>query len=169
MEEEVGVREATGPGRRESQSTPAPHRSWEIAILVTGLVLAIVSGFVAYRIGGPHGERLEDDPRVRRVFDEETGAIEMLSYDIDGDLRVDTWSYMDGEMAIRTEYDVDGDGRVDHWEYFRTDGTTARLDADTNGNGYSDWRILFDGTGTVTSNARVEETPDSQHYPEDTP
>ena len=157
------------PERCDPQSTPALGRRWQTAILVTGLALAIASGIVAYRIGGPYGEGLQEDRRVRRVVNEETRATEMLSYDIDGDLRFDTWSYMDGERAIRTEYDVDGDGRVDTWEYYRADGTTARLDADTDGNGRSDWRILFDGTGTMTSNARVKETRDLQHDPEKTP
>ena len=53
--------------------------------------------------------------------------------------------------------------------YFRADGTTARLDADTDGNGQSDWRTLFDAEGTVTSDVRVEETRDLQHDPEEAP
>ena len=161
--------ETTDPECRDPQSTPASHRRWEIAILVTSLALAIASGIVAYRVGGPYGEGFQEGRRVRRVFNEETGAVEMLSYDIDGDLRFDTWSYMDGERAIRTEYDVDGDRRVDRWEYFRADGTTERLDVDTDGNGQSDFRISFDGAGTVTSSARMEEIRGLRHHREEAP
>jgi len=143
------------PKRCDFQSTQLPHWRWQIPILVMGLALAIGSGVIAYRIGGPYGEEMQKDRRVRQVFNEETGAAEVVVYDIDGDLRFDRWSYMDGQRVIRTEYDDDGDGRIDHWEYFRSDGTTERLEADTDGNGRFDWRIRLDSEGMVTS----EETP----------
>ena len=111
--EDVSVSEETDPERRDPRSRPA---HWDIVMLVTGLALAIASGIVSHRIGGPYGDGLQEDRRVRRVFNEGTGALELLTYDLDGDLRFDTWSYMDGDRAIRTEYDVDRDGRVDRRE-----------------------------------------------------
>ena len=140
------------PPHRVSQ----PRWRWETPILVTGLILAIASGVMAYRVGGPYGERFQDDARVQRVFNETTGALELLIYDIDGDLRFDSWSYMQGERVLRTEYDDDGDGRVDHWEYFRPDGTTERLDADGDGDGRPDRRTLFDADGTPTSDTPLD-------------
>ena len=78
------------PERCDPQSTPALGQRWETAVLVTGLALAIASGIVACRIGGPYGERLQKDRRVRRVVNEETRAIELLSYDIEVDPEIRT-------------------------------------------------------------------------------
>ena len=116
-------------------------------ILVTGLVFAIASGIVAYRVGGPYGERLENGPRSRQVFNEETGELELAIYDLDGNLRYDTWSYWDGERLLRREHDDDEDGRIDHWWYFRHDQTLERLERDTDGDGRPDERTLFDAGG----------------------
>ena len=119
--------------------------------MVTGLVLAIASGVVAYRVGGPYGERLNPDPRVRRVFNADTGRLELMMHDASGNLRFDMWSYMDGERVLRIEYDDNEDGLIEYWEYFRADQTPEWLDEDTNGDGKPDRRTLFAPDGTVTA------------------
>ena len=60
----------------------------EVTILTVGLVAAVVSGIVAYRLGGPYGERF-GTPRLRRVYDQQTGELKILNYDTDGDGEVD--------------------------------------------------------------------------------
>ena len=88
-----------------------------MTILTVGLVAAVVSGIVAYRLGGPYGERF-DTPRLRRVYNEQTGDLEVLNYDMDGDLRLDTWTYWEDGHRVRREIDDDGDGRIDRWHFF---------------------------------------------------
>lgn len=87
-------------------------------------------------------------------------------YDLDGDFRIDRWSELEGERVVRTAYDLDDDGQIDHWEYFRHDGSTRRVDADTDGNGQTDVRLLFDNAGALTSVIRIDA---AQPVREDTP
>ena len=120
--------------------------------MVTGLILAIASGVVAYRVGGPYGQGLERGPRPRQVFNEETGALEVGIYDLDGNLQYDTWSYWDDERLVRREHDDDEDGRIDHWWYFSEGATPEeqvleRLEIDTDNDGRADQRTLYDTDG----------------------
>lgn len=57
----------------------------EVTILTVGLVAAVVSGIVAYRLGGPYGEGF-DTPRMRRIYDQQTGEPKILNYDTDGEV-----------------------------------------------------------------------------------
>lgn len=78
----------------------------------------MVSGVVAYRVGGPYGDLNEQDPRVRRVYDPATGKLTMVAYDANGNLRLDHWCYMDGERLLRMDVDENEDGAIDRREYY---------------------------------------------------
>ena len=125
-----------------------------------GLVLAVASGVIACRVGGPYGELLNPDPRVRRVYNDETGTLELVMYDTSGNLRWDMWSYMDGDRVLRMEYDNNEDGLIESWEYFRADQTTERLDEDTDGDGTPDRRTLFAPDGSVTTEFSLDAASD---------
>ena len=56
--------------------TAPQHSRWEIPILATGLILAIASGTIAYRVGGPYGQGLRHDPSANRVL---TGELPRMS------------------------------------------------------------------------------------------
>ena len=94
------------------------RRRLAAAIMVVGLAGAAVLGAVAYRSGGPHGERAGSDPRVRRVYDPATGRLTMVAFAADGSLRIDHWCYMDGERLLRMDVDDNRDGRPDRREYY---------------------------------------------------
>lgn len=125
------------------------------------------------------GER--DHARVNPVYDAKTGRLTELTYDANGNGRVDTWTYMDGTRLLRAEIDADEDGRIDRWEYYRPDrklekvgfsrmkdgkvdawafqgpdGTLARIDVSTRRDGAIS-RVEFYEKGAV---ARVEEDTD---------
>ncbi len=56
--------------------------------------------------------------RVQPEYDPK-GRLTKLTYDRDGDGKIDTWGYMDGSRVVRVEVDDNGDGKVDRWEYHK--------------------------------------------------
>jgi hypothetical protein len=56
------------------------------------------------------------------VYNQQTGRLEQIASDRDGDGRVETRAYMDGTRLVRIEMDRDGDDRLDRWEFYRTEG-----------------------------------------------
>jgi len=52
------------------------------------------------------------------VYDSKTGRLQLLAFDSNGNGRVDTWSYMDGQRVVRIEIDQNEDGKIDRWEYY---------------------------------------------------
>ena len=154
------------PGRRFLRETPvaAPDRpeggarwKWEVPILIVGLILSVVSGVIAYRLGGPYGERFETNPNVTRIVDSQTGALESMHYDTTGDMKFDTWGYFVDGKQVRMERDTDGDGRVDHWRYYRADETRSITESDTDGDGEPDERRLYDRDGTRTATLDIRQ------------
>jgi hypothetical protein len=54
------------------------------------------------------------------AYDEQTGRLERLTSDRNGDGKIDTWAYMDGPRLEHVELDRDGDEIPDRWEYYQT-------------------------------------------------
>ena len=97
--------------------------------LVVGLVAAILAGVAAWRTGGPYGERFDVDPRVGRVRNPVTGALDVVALDTDGDLVFDTWNYLQDDRLIRMEFDDDQDGTMDRRRFFKPDGSVDRTES----------------------------------------
>ena len=87
-------------------------------IICVGFVAAVASGVVSYRGQGRYGDLDESDPRVRKEFDPQTGELTLVAFDSDGNLRIDTWSYMKGDRLIRMEVDADEDGAIDSRSFY---------------------------------------------------
>jgi hypothetical protein len=64
-------------------------------------------------------------PEVSPVYNQETGKLEKLISDKNGDGKVDTWAFMDGAVLKYIEQDRNGDGQPDRWEYYE-EGTISR-------------------------------------------
>jgi hypothetical protein len=94
---------------------------------VTRIICAVVAInlVIALNVGcsGQPGSR----DRIQPVYDQKTGALQLLKYDSRGDGVVDTWSYMDGPRIVRIEIDRDHDGKIDRWEYYRPDRTLEKV------------------------------------------
>jgi hypothetical protein len=57
-------------------------------------------------------------PQVSPVYNQDTGKLEQLVSDRDGDGRAETRAFMDGAVLKRIEIDRNGDGAPDRWEYY---------------------------------------------------
>src|SRR6476620_162706 len=60
--------------------------------------------------------------RIKPSYNASTGRLERITYDRNGDGKVDAWVFMDGTAVRRAELDSNYDGVVDRIEYY---GPTA--------------------------------------------
>lgn len=56
------------------------------------------------------------------VYNSDTGRLEQLQSDRDGDGTIDTVAFMDGTRVVRIEIDRDNDGAVDRREFYAASG-----------------------------------------------
>jgi hypothetical protein len=61
------------------------------------------------------------------TYNKDTGRLERITYDRNGDGRIDATAFMDGTRIVRAELDEDFDGLVDRWEYYATGDATKRV------------------------------------------
>lgn len=76
--------------------------------------------------------------RVVPSYDIFTSRLIQLSADLNGDGRLDQWTYMDGNRPLRGEADTDADGRVDRWEYFDGQASLVRVGTSSMADGVED-------------------------------
>jgi len=94
-----------------------------------------------------------DRARIEPVYDQQTGRLQLLRYDSDGDGKIDTWSYMDGTRVLRIEIDKDEDGKLDRWEYYGPDQKIEKVGSSRANDGKVD---TWSYPGPDGSIARVE-------------
>jgi hypothetical protein len=61
------------------------------------------------------------------TYDPATGRLTELTYDANGNGRIDTWTEMDGARPVLTRMDRNEDGRLDRWEYYDAAGRLAKV------------------------------------------
>lgn len=94
-----------------------------------------------------------DRKKIEPTYDRQTGRLEVLKYDSDGDGKVDTISHMDGARVLRIEIDKDEDGRVDRWEYYDANQKLERVGFSRAGDGKED---AWSSAGQDGSIARID-------------
>ena len=109
----------------------------------------------------PAGSAAPVNQQVTPVYSKETGRLEELTSDRNGDGKVDTRAFMDGVRVKRVEIDRNRDGRADRWEYYgpNTPAGTPQIERaeESDGpNGRIGRREYYDA-GRI---ARVEEDTD---------
>lgn len=147
-----------GDHRSQRRKPRQPVAKVELAIFISGLVLSVIAGAVAYRIVGLYGDgpfasgfHRVTDPKtgksllvhetrtetgvVRRVIEERT--LKQLDLDIDADGREER-IYVKGTDIERVERDRDGDGRVDVEEYYGPDRRLVKAGFSLAGDGIID-------------------------------
>ncbi len=79
-----------------------------------------------------------DRKKLEPVYDKQTGRLQVLKYDSDGNGKVDTTSHMDGARVRWIEIDKDEDGRVDRWEYYDANQKLEKVGFSRAGDGKED-------------------------------
>lgn len=127
---------------------------------------AVLAAIVA--LGAACGAEPPPDPSAEGavtttpVYNQQTGRLEQIVSDRDGDGAPDTWAYMDGTRLMRIEIDRDADGNVDRWESYEAapgspSGTAIARAEEANGEGVTITRREYYTRGVIE---RVEEDTD---------
>jgi len=85
------------------------------------------AGFIVYVmaigiVGCGRAPAPAESPAVTPVYNADTGRLEEILSDRDGDGRNETRAFMDGTRLDRIEIDRNGDGVVDRWEHYAMAG-----------------------------------------------
>ena len=143
-----------------TKSTSITAKSWfAIAVLTS-----------AAACGSPQATERPGSEQLQPEYDE-AGKLTRLTYDRNGDGKVDAWGFMDGSRVVRVELDENADGTPDSWEYHSAgaapaappgrlggmDKTVERIERATQFDGRVTRREYFDA-GVL---ARAEEDTDS--------
>jgi hypothetical protein len=94
-----------------------------------GVGVAVIAAFVASGCAEKSSTPTGND-RVKPSYDKATGRLERITYDQNGDGRIDATTYMNGTAVIRAELDEDFDGKTDRWEHYgKGSGASSGLSA----------------------------------------
>jgi hypothetical protein len=110
-----------------------------------------------------------DTPRISATYDNKTGKLTELAYDSNHDGKIDTWTEMNGNRAVRTRIDQNEDGRIDRWEYYDDRSTLVKIGFSRGDTGTVDaW--AFAGEDGKTRRIEISSTADEaridrwEHY-----
>ncbi len=89
-------------------------------------------------------------PAIEPIYDQQTGKLQLLKYDSNGNGKIDTWSYMDGARVVRIEIDSDEDGKIDRWEYYGPHQTLEKIGSSRANDGHEDAWSYIGWDGAIT-------------------
>lgn len=123
---------------------------------------------VIVALGGACGAEPPPDPAngaavtTTPIYNQQTGRLDQIISDRDGDGAPDTWAFMDGTRLMRIEIDRDADGNVDRWESYEAapgtpSGTAIARAEEANGDDATVTRREYYTRGVLE---RVEEDTD---------
>jgi len=92
--------------------------------------------FLCAACSDPERERLKSTTKA--TYDERSGRLKELTYDANGNGRIDTWTEMDGSRPVRSRLDRNEDGRIDRWEYYDAAGRLVKVGFSRRDNGQPD-------------------------------
>jgi hypothetical protein len=115
----------------------------QIPVLAPFLFFALTS--LACGRGGAEAQK----KRIEPAYDKQTGRLQLLNYDSDGDGKVDTVSYMDGARLLRIEIDKDEDGTVERWEHYDADQKLQKVGLSRANDGKEDAWSYFGPDGSI--------------------
>jgi hypothetical protein len=72
-------------------------------------------------------ERAQLEKTTIPTYDKTTGKLTELTYDMNKNGKIDTWTQMDGARPVLTRMDRNEDGIIDRWEYFDADAKLVKV------------------------------------------
>jgi len=67
--------------------------------------------------------------RVKPSYNDQTGRLERITYDRNGDGKTDATTFMNGTSVVRAELDENYDGLTDRWEHYAKSSTPGSAEA----------------------------------------
>lgn len=86
---------------------------------------------------------------IQPDYNKESGRLERLRHDANGNGVAETTSYLDGGRITRIEVDLNEDGRLDRWEYYGSDQRLQKVGFSRSSDGHEDAWSYADESGTV--------------------
>jgi len=132
--------------------------------LLTGLLIASGCGGT---VAPP-----ADDGRTQRIYNKQTGRLEEIWSDRDGDGKKETHAFMNGVRFVRIEIDESGDGKPDRFEFYADVPAGVTVESSPDGRvmlerveeaGNSDGRITRKEFYVAGFIARAEEDTDGDN------
>lgn len=120
-----------------------------------------------WAVAAPGCESAAPGRRVSPSYDPFTGKLVQFGADMNGDGRIDQWTYVDGNRPLRGESDGDGDGRIDRWEYFDANAAMVRVGSSSRNNGVEDrwvWAAESGGERRMDLSRRSDRHLDRREY-----
>ena len=98
---------------------------------------------------------------IKPTYDKITGKLTELTFDRNGNGRIDTWTDMNGAKPIRSQSDLDENGTLDRWEYYDDQGKLVKVGMSRNNDGRPDsW--AFAGPDGIVARVEVSSTRDEK-------
>jgi len=94
-------------------------------------------------------------------YDPATGRLKKLDFDSNKNGKMDVFSYWDGTRLIRSELDKDEDGKIDTWEFYDEHNKIERVGTSSRDDEVPDTWAYPDATGFL---ARVETDTDRDGF-----
>jgi hypothetical protein len=103
-----------------------------------------------------------DKAGINATYDTATGKLTELAYDSNHNGKLDTWTEMNGNRAIRTRIDRNEDGKIDRWEYYDDRSTLVKVGFSRGDTGTADaW--AFAGQDGKTRRIEISSAADTNH------
>ena len=110
---------------------------------------------------------------ITPTYDSKTGRLTELAFDANHNGKVDTWTEMNGNRAVRTRIDRNEDGKIDRWEYYDDHSNLVKVGFSRTDTGTPDaW--AFPGADGKTRRIEISSAADEnkidrwEHYEGDT-
>jgi hypothetical protein len=149
---------APGSYHRDVQAAAAARMRNTVVMLVCALLACSLS------CSPP-----SDKAGISATYDTTTGKLTELAYDSNHNGKVDTWTEMNGNRAVRTRIDQNEDGKIDRWEYYDDHSTLVKVGFSRSDTGTADaW--AFAGADGKTRRIEISSTADEtkidrwEHY-----
>lgn len=133
----------------------------------TALLILAAAGVVVS--GCSSGETEQLKRTTIPSYDKQTGRLTELTFDLNKNGTIDTWTQMDGARPVLTKTDRNEDGKIDRWEYFNAAGQLEKVGFSRKDDGKPDAWAFAGPDGKVnrievSSTADIDKVDRWEHY-----